>query len=109
MSTLLPLFVVSAALAAAPDQGAYFKITVVDQETGRGVPLVELKTVNRIRFYTDSAGVVAFHEPGLMGRQLFFENVQHFNNMTIWLGFQSGSSCMKFLHKRPPQVFVKHF
>jgi hypothetical protein len=50
----------------------YFQITVVDDQTNRGVPLVELKTVNGIRFYTDSAGVVAFNEPGLMDRPVFF-------------------------------------
>src|SRR5262249_7055479 len=62
------------ALAAdpAPQPGKYFKITVVDEETGRGVPLVELRTVNQLRYYTDSNGVVAFHEPGLMGQRVFF-------------------------------------
>ena len=37
-----------------------FAITVVDDQTGRGVPLVELRTVNGIRLVTDSNGVVAF-------------------------------------------------
>ncbi|HXG09022.1 MAG TPA: hypothetical protein VNK04_04470 [Gemmataceae bacterium] len=57
--------------------GKYFRITVVDEETGRGVPLVELRTVNNIRCYTDSNGVVAFHEPGLMGRRVFFHVKSH--------------------------------
>ncbi|MEZ6059257.1 MAG: hypothetical protein R3C19_02735 [Planctomycetaceae bacterium] len=39
------------------------RIRVIDESTGRGVPLVELKTVNDIRYVTDSAGVVAFDEP----------------------------------------------
>lgn len=57
----------------APDSPeAYFKIQVVDRQTGRGVPLVELWTVNNIRYFTDSNGVVAFHEPGLMDRDVFF-------------------------------------
>ena len=51
---------------------AYFAIEVVDQETGRGVPLVELKTVNNISCWTDSAGFVAFDEPGLMGEEVYF-------------------------------------
>src|SRR5262249_40033691 len=55
-----------------PRADKYFKITVVDFFTGRGVPLVELETVNGLRFWTDSAGVVAFHEPGLMGQRVFF-------------------------------------
>ncbi|RYG45981.1 hypothetical protein EON79_11315, partial [bacterium] len=50
----------------------YFKIRVVDAATGRGVPLVELRTVNGIRSVTDSHGLVAFNEPGLMGREAFF-------------------------------------
>jgi len=47
----------------------YFVIRVIDEQTQRGVPLVELKTVNGIRFFTDSNGLVAFHEPGLMGQK----------------------------------------
>jgi len=50
----------------------YFKIQVVDRQTGRGVPLVELRTTNSIRYFTDSNGIVAFHEPGLMNREVFF-------------------------------------
>ena len=50
----------------------YFKIQVVDRQTGRGVPLVELRTVNNIRYFTDSNGIVAFYEPGLMDRDVFF-------------------------------------
>ena len=69
LATLLP--------AAAPRADAYFKITVVDEQTGRGVPLVELKTVNNVRYYTDSAGVAAFHEPGLMNQSVFFHVKSH--------------------------------
>ncbi|RYG36670.1 hypothetical protein EON81_09075 [bacterium] len=50
----------------------YAKIRVVDASTGRGIPLVELRTVNGIRHVTDSRGLVAFHEPGLMDREVFF-------------------------------------
>jgi len=50
----------------------YFKIQVVDQQTGRGVPLVELNTTNNILYFTDSNGIVAFYEPGLMDREVFF-------------------------------------
>src|SRR5262249_11173137 len=48
-----------------------------DAATGRGVPLVELETVNRIKFVTDNAGRVAFNEPGLMGREVFFTVRSH--------------------------------
>ena len=56
--------------AQAPDRP--FGIQIVDAETGRGVPLMELRTVNDIRCVTDRAGWVAFSEPGLMERELFF-------------------------------------
>lgn len=55
----------------------YFEIQVVDDLTGRGVPLVELETVNNLRFVTDSAGRVAFYEPGLMKREVFFSVRSH--------------------------------
>lgn len=55
----------------------YFKITVVDDQTGRGVPLVELKTVNQISSWTDSNGIIAFDEPGLMNREVFFHVHSH--------------------------------
>lgn len=56
-------------ISRAPD---YFKITVIDDQTGRGVPLIELRTVNNISHWTDSAGNIAFREPGLMDREVFF-------------------------------------
>ncbi len=63
--------------AGPPDAGDYFTIEVVDDRSGRGVPLVELRTTNNIRCYTDSAGVVAFREPGLMNRDVFFHVTSH--------------------------------
>lgn len=54
-----------------------FRITVVDDATGRGLPLVELHTVNEIVYVTDSAGEVAFDEPGLLGRPVFFHVSSH--------------------------------
>jgi len=56
------------AFAGAP----CFAIKVVDDQTGRGVPLVELKTINNILFFTDSNGLIAFDEPGLMNQEVFF-------------------------------------
>ena len=55
----------------------FFEIQVVDQQTGRGVPLVELKMVNHLRFVTDSAGRVVFAEPGLWGETVFFHVRSH--------------------------------
>jgi hypothetical protein len=42
----------------------YFEIHVVDAETGRGIPLVELETVDHVRQVTDNAGRIAYFEPG---------------------------------------------
>ncbi|MBN8247827.1 MAG: hypothetical protein J0L84_10330, partial [Verrucomicrobia bacterium] len=55
---------------AAP--GPWFRIQVVDDSSGRGVPNVELRTVNGIRLWTDSNGLIAFQEPGLMGVDVYF-------------------------------------
>lgn len=66
------------AIAVAQDpRPAIFAIQVVDQDTGRGVPLVELKTTSGVVFVTDSAGVVAFNEPGLMNQRVWFTVFSH--------------------------------
>ena len=65
---------------ASPDDErdpACFAVVVVDDQTGRGVPLVELRTVNEIRLVTDSNGIAAFREPGLMNRKVFFSVKSH--------------------------------
>jgi hypothetical protein len=54
-----------------------FVIRVVDEETGRGVPLVELKTTNEVIFHTDSAGVVAVTDPDLIGQKVYFHIRSH--------------------------------
>lgn len=72
--TVLLLFLVGT--NAASEVNDYFKITVVDEETGRGVPLVELKTTSRVRSYTDSNGIVAFYEPELMDQVRSTSKVQ---------------------------------
>jgi len=53
-------------------ENRFFTIRVVDRQTQRGVPLVTLRTVNNIRYVTDSQGVIAFAEPGLMNGDVFF-------------------------------------
>jgi hypothetical protein len=55
----------------------YFRIKVVDSETGRGVPLVELKTTNLLSYITDSHGIAAVYEPGLMNTRVFFNVSSH--------------------------------
>ena len=53
------------------------KIRVVDSKNGWPVPLVELKTTNNVRFYTDNAGVIAFDLPELMGVLTWFSIEGH--------------------------------
>lgn len=48
----------------------YFGIQIVDDQTGRGVPLAYLQTTYKTRYVTDSNGYVAFNEPGLMDGNL---------------------------------------
>lgn len=64
------------AIAASP-AGSYHQIQVLDARTGRGVPLVELDTVDHVRYVTDSAGRIAFQEPGLMNQTVFFSVRSH--------------------------------
>lgn len=63
--------------AANGRQSSWAEIRVIDEATGRGVPLAELETVNNLRFVTDNAGRVAFQEPGLMGQEIFFSVHSH--------------------------------
>jgi hypothetical protein len=73
----LTAFLLLAAAIVPAQPKSHFRITAVDEQTGRGVPLVELRTVNGITHVTDSAGVVAFHEPGLMDKDVFFHVSSH--------------------------------
>ena len=54
-----------------------FAIEVLDDQTGRGVPLVELTTTAGVTYVTDSAGLVAFDESGLMDQRVFFSVKSH--------------------------------
>lgn len=63
-------------LSFAAAEGESFKhpfaIEVIDEATGRGVPLIRLETVNSVRYYTDSGGIAAIDDPDLAGRDVFF-------------------------------------
>ena len=71
---LLVLAVLARSTAAQPpgDAGRCFAIEVRDEQTGRGVPLVELRTVANQRYYTDSNGVVAIDDPALLNQRVYF-------------------------------------
>jgi hypothetical protein len=65
-----------ASLSTVPAQASpsdYFSIRVVDDVTGRGVPLVELRTTNNVRYYTDSNGIAAVGDPEFMGQSVYFK------------------------------------
>jgi len=60
---------------AAPTR--YFRAQVVDEATGRGIPLVELVTVDDVLYVTDSAGVAAIEYPELTGQFVYFQPFSH--------------------------------
>lgn len=75
MKRFTVLLLLSLPALAGPED--YFSIQVVDEETGRGVPLVQLETTDKARHYTDSAGFIALNEPGLMGETVWFTVSSH--------------------------------
>jgi hypothetical protein len=80
---VLAMVLRSGVAAAAP---SYFVIRVTDEQTGRGVPLVELKLSNEVSYWTDSAGVAAFDEPSFEGLDVFLQIRSHgyaFANETL--------------------------
>lgn len=64
----------SMTLAAESD---YFAIHIIDADTGRGVPLVELKTVSGVSFFTDSAGWIAINDPEMLNQTTYFAISSH--------------------------------
>src|SRR3954471_22945102 len=71
-SCLSWVFVFALVAHAFPIAAAPFVISVVDDQTNRGVSLVELTTVNNVRFVTDSAGLAAVDDVDLLDRKIFF-------------------------------------
>lgn len=76
LRTLVAVYAAGLLLTARPVRGDDLRrpaaIRVVDEATGRGIPLVELRTTNETIFVTDSAGYVAVDDPSLLGRRVFF-------------------------------------
>jgi hypothetical protein len=67
-----------ALFAAAAPAATPFWIRVIDHETGRGVPLVQLSTLrDGIRFWTDSNGVAVIDDAALDGRDVIFTITSH--------------------------------
>lgn len=68
---------ITVAICATSAIAKPFGVHVVDDQTGRGVPLVELKTTSQVKLYTDSAGWVAIDDPALLGRKVYFDVGSH--------------------------------
>ncbi len=62
---------------SAPSAQKYFGLRAIDAQTGRGVPLVELRTVHEVAYWTDSAGWAAINDPELMDREVYFHVRSH--------------------------------
>jgi hypothetical protein len=58
--------------ARASEQHQFFKISVLEQTTRAPIAGARLETTNHIALTSDSNGVVAFYEPGLMDIDVYF-------------------------------------
>jgi hypothetical protein len=67
----LTMFLALAAGRLLADE--FFSIQVVDAETGRGIPLIEVLPPEGAMLVTDSNGLVAFNQPGLMNENVLVE------------------------------------
>jgi len=74
-SLAICLFFGSALVLA--QRGKPFVVHVTDDATGRGVPLVELRTLNEVAFITDSAGIAAIDDAALLGHAVVFKVRSH--------------------------------
>lgn len=74
---IVAAILVNAALTSAAWAIEPAGIRVIDKQTGRGIPLVELRTTAEERFVTDNAGLVAITAPELIGERVFFHIESH--------------------------------
>lgn len=65
------------ALLAVSAYAEPFVVQIIDKDSGRGVPLVELRAFGNVSFYTDSAGIAAIDDPVYMGQRVLFEVHSH--------------------------------
>jgi hypothetical protein len=68
MKKIFSLFAAISTLAIEP-----CKIEIVEKGSNWPVPLVELRTVNQIRFVSDNNGLIAMDAPDLMGHEVWFD------------------------------------
>jgi len=74
---LASLLCALALLAACATPPRYFRAQIVDEATGRGIPLVELVTVDDVLYVTDSGGIAAIEYPELNGQFVYFQASSH--------------------------------
>lgn len=72
MLAVLGSQIVSGITSARAEPHDCFVISVVDEATGRGVPLVQLETTSNVSYFTDSNGLIAYSDPALMGQTVYF-------------------------------------
>lgn len=63
--------------ACATYEARYFTIQFIDDQTRRGIPLVEIKSTNAVRYVSDSAGWVAMLPGDLAAETLYFTVHSH--------------------------------
>lgn len=64
-------------ICPAADQTKPFVIRVIDAESHRPVPLVQISTVHQFVRHTDNAGITAWTEPELQGEDVYFQLKSH--------------------------------
>jgi len=87
-------------------QSSYFCIEVVDEATGRGVPMVQLQATDKSVYYTDSNGLSALNEPGLMGENVWFSVLSHGYEFTAQ-SFGSRGTALKVVAGEKAQLKLK--
>jgi hypothetical protein len=73
LKTTLIIYTVLSLFSFQKQEIRFFKIRVIDAETKKGVPMVGLIPLTQQRYYSDSNGLIAFNEPGLMEKDVYFE------------------------------------
>ncbi len=74
---LFQFFLLSLPIYGQKEISDLFIIEVVDEATGRGVPMVEFRTASKDLYISDSNGIIAFNDATLLGEQVFFTIFSH--------------------------------
>jgi hypothetical protein len=69
---LLALLATHPASLLGQTRGPWCGIRIVDEETGQGVPLVELESTHSVRWVSDNAGCIYIDEMEFMDQSVFF-------------------------------------